>query len=345
MKQRSRLFIGLVLLCAAQSLLAQPAVLKTRFSQCPTPPAPNYDSTANWAGLPQRRDPCDDVPRGCTDKQKQAVVDVFFIHPTSYTGRPTDSFEWNADLKNTGVNASTDKGSIRFQASIFNGSCRVFAPRYRQAHIYAFFTPNKSDYFAALDTAYGDVRRAFEWYLAHENKGRPVVIASHSQGTVHAQRLLREFFEQKPLKKQLVAAYLVGMPVPADSLPDLKPCSSDTQTGCFVSWRSFQRLTTPSWQPANPASLVCVNPLSWKLDTVYVPKSENRGAVLNPFHRVLKQRCDAQVHEGYLWVSKPKFPGSRLYKGTNYHVGDYNLFYMDVRFNVEVRINRYLSTH
>ena len=66
-----------------------------------------------------------------------------------------------------------------------------------------------------------DVKNAFEYYLKNENKGRPIIIASHSQGTTHAIRLLKEFFDGKDLSKQLVCAYLVGMGVKKDSYEKL----------------------------------------------------------------------------------------------------------------------------
>ncbi len=41
----------------------------------------------------------------------------------------------------------------------------------------------------AFDLAYEDLKTAFENYLKHYNKGRPIIIASHSQGSLHALRL------------------------------------------------------------------------------------------------------------------------------------------------------------
>ncbi len=83
---------------------------------------------------------------------------------------------------------------------MFNGSCRVFAPRYRQAHLKAFFMRSSNKSVEAFDTAYSDLKSAFEFYLLHYNKGRPIIIASHSQGTLHAIRLMKDFFANKPLK-------------------------------------------------------------------------------------------------------------------------------------------------
>jgi hypothetical protein len=53
------------------------------------------------------------------------------------TSRPSD---WNADVNDADMNQKVDESTILNQASVFNGSCRVYAPRYRQAHYHAFVT-------------------------------------------------------------------------------------------------------------------------------------------------------------------------------------------------------------
>ena len=68
----------------------------------------------------------------------------------------------------------------------------------------------------AFATAYADIKAAFEYYLKNYNHGRPIIIASHSQGSTHALHLLKDYFENKPLQKQLVAAYIVGMTIPTE---------------------------------------------------------------------------------------------------------------------------------
>ncbi len=50
---------------------------------------------------------------------------------------------------------------------------------------------------------------------------------------------------------------------------------------------------------------------------------------------------DAQVKGGVLWVSKPKFRGSWLYTNPNYHIGDINLYYIDIRNNACERVSAY----
>lgn len=339
MNRTSLTVLACLLFCAGWLRGQQVYKIPVSFDQSPVPPDPDYARRESWASLPDMNDPADKSPRGLKNGQATAAADVFFIHPTSFIEKPEDSFLWNAPVSSRKVNKATDDGSIRFQASLFNESCRVYAPRYRQAHYYCFLTPNLADKQKALSIAYTDVRSAFQYYLKHHNAGRPIVIAAHSQGTVHAHRLLREFFEDSALRNRLVVAYLPGMPVPADSFRELKPCRDSAETGCWCSWRTYRYGHLPRY--SNNPELVVTNPLSWTTDTFYRGKEWHRGAVLRDFEKVRRSICDAQVHEGVLWIHRPEFPGSRLINNPNYHAGDYNLFYMDVRENVKLRLQNF----
>ena len=117
------------------------------------------------------------------------IADVFFVHPTTYTGKPINDY-WNAPVEDLKLNNQTDKSTIQYQASIFNEAGRIYAPRYRQAHLNVFYTDNKQLSKKVLDQAYSDVKNAFLHYLKFHNEGRPFIIASHSQGTVHCTRLI-----------------------------------------------------------------------------------------------------------------------------------------------------------
>ena len=299
---------------------------------------PNYASIELWAAHPTKQDPSDSVPKPLQEGfEKDTTVDVFFIHPTSYTGK--EMVEWNANLADEALNKKTDGSSILYQASAFN-KYNVYAPRYRQAHIQSYYTTDTVNALKALDLAYGDVKAAFEYYLQNENHGRPIIIASHSQGTTHAKRLLKEYVEGKELQKKLVAAYIIGMAVEPDYFTVLEPCRDSLQTGCFLSWRTFRRGFEPDFAPSSRRSVV-VNPLSWTTDTSYAPVSLHRGAVLTKFDRIEPAVDDAQVYKDLLWISRPKFPHSRLYKARNYHIGDINLFYLNVRENVDTRVAQY----
>lgn len=302
----------------------------------------DYANLAMWAAHPQKQDPSDQVPGPLQQQYSlDTSVDVFFIHPTSFTGEQNG--RWNADLNDSALNQKTDKESIRFQASVFN-HYPVYAPRYRQAHIESYYTTDTVRAREAFDLAYQDVKTAFQYYLEQYNHGKPVIIASHSQGTTHAKRLLKEFFDNQPMQQQLVAAYILGMAVEPDYFNQLPPCRDSLATGCFIAWRTFRRGSEPASKTWLRNSVV-VNPLNWRTDTTYAPVSLHKGAVLTKFNKVYKSVDDAQVHNDLLWISRPKFPYSRLYNATNYHVGDINLFYLNIRENLEARVQQYKSAH
>ncbi|PHN00882.1 DUF3089 domain-containing protein [Flavilitoribacter nigricans] len=312
------------------------------FDSTSVPPVPDYSDPASWAALPTLDDEADVLPADTlVDRQADAPIDVFFLHPTSYTGKRGDR-NWNAAVSNEDVNERTDEGAIRFQATIFNGVGKVYAPRYRQGHLHLYYSEDTTSARKALQLAYQDVRRAFQYYWEHYNDGRPVIIAAHSQGTNHAERLLREFFDGQPRQQQLVAAYLVGMPIRKDAFEKIPACETPGQTGCFTSWRTFKRGFEPEKIPHGD-QIVATNPLLWSLDDTYAPDSLNVGAVLNPFQRIYPEASDAQNYQGVLWASKPKFKGSLFLTGKNYHIGDYNIYYLNVRENARLRTNKYLN--
>ncbi len=315
------------------------------FDRNQAPPTPDYSQLNSWAAHPDKSDPADRTP--CPDvpnEQATAPVDVFFLHPTTYTGDHRYEKHWNADVNDKRVNDETDGSAILYQASLFNGAGRVFAPRYRQAHLRVFYgVKDKKSAQAALDLAYEDVQAAFQYYLDHWNQGRPFIIAGHSQGGRHGMFLLRDKIEGTPLEKQLVAAYLVGWPVRADFFKSLPACQTPDQTDCYCSWRTWERNFGLQVFVQNPDQIVCTNPLNWSTrDGEYAPKAANRGAVLRNFCQVLPRVTDAEVHNGYLLCVKPKFPGSFFFRRKNYHIGDLNLYYFNVRENAQLRARAFL---
>lgn len=303
---------------------------------------PNYSNLNYWAANPYKYDPSDNVPSDLKKEIKDTLADVFFIYPTSYTDEKMP-MGWNADIDNKEINKKTDDKSILYQASVFNKYCRVFAPRYRQANLEAFYTKDKERGEAALDTAYADVRAAFVYYMKNYNRGRPIIIASHSQGTWHAGRLLKEFFEGKPLQKQLVCAYIIGLPVFTNYFTQLKPCTDSVSTGCFISWRTFEEGYIAPYVSQETMKAYVTNPLSWTMDTTLASAGLNKGGILRNFNKVIPGLVHSQIHGNILWVNKPKFFGSIFLKIKNYHIVDYNLFYDNIRENVGTRIHAFLQ--
>jgi hypothetical protein len=328
-----------------------------RAAPLPPPPAPNYAQSDTWAAWPGRASDADAVPPGVTaqplaDSEK---ADVFFIHPTTYLSDAAP----NARYDEPGVIAvRIDHEVLRYQANAFNGCCRIYAPRYRQAAIGAFFEKDGAQADAAFELAYGDVRRAFDYYVEHENHGRPFILAGHSQGSLHVMRLLQERLAHQALLKHLVVAYEPGYALPLDiERLGIAVCRSATQTGCVIQWSSVKEGETPRkdmvrvwldgrYQLVADRALVCVNPLSWALDGAAGP-ALNLGALPvvlagTPLRATVPQLTGATCHGPVLWIAIP--PGQRrgfsdaLTATGDYHVFEYNLFWSNVRANAQERV-------
>ncbi len=314
--------------------------LNTKFSEEKTVEKniPNYSDLKYWAAHPEKKDYADSFPKFLqNEKAIDMGVDVFFIHPTTYTDEMN---EWNADIDDNNLNKKTDESTILYQASVFNGIGRIYAPRYRQAHIRAFFI-NENEAENYFDIAYGDIKKAFEYYLLHENNGRPIIIASHSQGTKHAGRLLKEFFENKPLYQKLVCAYIIGMPIPENFFTSIPVCENPDQTGCFVGWRTFRSGYIPEEIKKEKFKSVVVNPLTWNLTDSLIDKKFNKGGVLQNFNKKVSKVVSAKIEGNVLWSCKPDVLGKIFFTKKNFHIGDINLFYMNIRENVRNRTIQY----
>ena len=79
------------------------------------------------------------------------------------------------------------------------------------------------------------------------------------------------------------------------------------------------------------------------MDTAFAPAKLNLGGILRNFDRVIPGLVEAQIHGNVLWVNKPKFFGNIFLKTKNYHIADYNLFYVNIRENAGSRIKAFLK--
>ncbi|ABS64681.1 conserved hypothetical protein [Parvibaculum lavamentivorans DS-1] len=331
------------------------------FDAAKSPPSPDYSLEEAWAALPERDDKADVVPASseAVDNQASAEVDVFFLHPTTYYGKAG----WNARFDEPGFPVDRlENGVLRFQASAFNGCCRVFAPRYRQATVYAFLGKGENEH-AALDLAYQDVARAFENFIAERNDDRPFVLAGHSQGALHGSRLLQEKIAGTPLAERMIAAYLIGSALPADlGLSGVVPCASPTDTGCTINWNSVNDAAPRAgwtkegttwiggeYRMIQDAPLACINPLNWIAGGV-AEAPENLGSLPfvgseDKFPAPRPALTGARCEEGMLIVSPPEDAEGFTYgvRSGDYHIYDYNLFYMNIRANLEERVAAYLQ--
>jgi hypothetical protein len=310
------------------------------FEAMKTPSPPDYSDILNWAAHPDKRDVTDLVPDypGLKNNQSDAGADLFYIHRTTLISR----FKWNADVGNKKLNRLTDKQAIRNQAGIFNESCRIFAPRYRQATLFSFFDKNGNGE-KALNLAYHDVREAFLFYMKNYNHERPLVIAAHSQGAEHATRLIREFFDGKILNKKLIVAYLTGMPLQKDAFDEIPFGESSIQTGCFVTWSTFGWGIHPNYFAEAYKAAVCTNPLTWENNGALAGFEKHEGAVSPGFRKIHKNIIAAKCERGVLWIRNRKPVPFFPLPLKNYVIMDFDLFYINVRENVKQRIDAWFT--
>jgi hypothetical protein len=319
-------------------------VQKQLFDLSMAPPAPDYRNPAHWASLPGKADAADSVPRksALTNRQAEAKADVFFIYPTIFHEIHKKKYQWNADVNNEKLNRQIQLTTILNQASVFNGSCKIYSPYYRQAHLAAFHPPFRDEGSKALELAYQDIKTAFEYYLENYNHGRPIIIASHSQGSYHAERLLKEYFDGKELQKQLVAAYLVGKAIKPDAFANIHPTAGPDEVGVWASWNTFEKNYVPENYEQELKGALCTNPLLWNSSPEIASKEMNHGGVALRF-TFAPQLVDAQAHDGILWVNRPNFKGSFLMRTKIWHRADINFFYVNIRENVAGRIDRFVE--
>lgn len=276
-------------------------------------------------------------------KNKDMPVDVFFIHPTSYL-QPT---YWNMPIDDTAIIARTHRLSLRRILSIFEDLGNVYVPKYRQATFYSF-VDTKGDGAKAIELARNDVLNAFDYYLKNINHGRPFIIAAHSQGSLISMDILPMIFNDSTLKKQLIAAYVVGWPVSLDYLsnhPEITVCNDALQTGCIISWNTE---TKHAGATIIDKKSLCINPLNWQQDEIYIPKENNVGAVIfeSSPPDTIPQFIGAQCVDGVLRINK--IPNRHKLKGPTalglMHWYDYNFFYLNVQHNAELRIKSYFKS-
>jgi hypothetical protein len=196
----------------------------------------------------------------------------------------------------------------------------------------------------------------FDLFLAAQPARRPIILAGHSQGSLHLLRLLVD--GKDALKGRLVAAYAPGWPIgiqadlPATGLP---ACASPGQTGCVVSWQSFAEpastsLVTGSWVDTlgltgtkrTMKDMLCVDPIGGTLGGRSPPRA-NPGTLVPSADlssaRLVPGQIGAHCDQGFLKIDGviPAM-GPYVLPGNNYHVYDYALFWGAVRRDAERRL-------
>ena len=320
------------------------------FSEAAAPPRPDYARPEAWALRPAR------LPPG--GWERPWGIDIFFIHPTS----AYSNAGWNAAIEDAEALERLKQKILPNAAGPFLQAGPVYAPLYRQAALYSeIAVGGEGDNAFAL--AYDDVLRAFDHYMAHDNRHRGVVLVGVGQGGLYAQRLVADRFQTNPAKDRLAAAYVIDAAMPADfpgKVVSQPVCTQPDQIHCVVSWkaalsgedaarfRDGSPVWTRDWAIAvsKGKALVCINPLRWTPGDELSARSDHRGGAratgaddLEP--RIIAHAVSARCNKGVLEVERPSAPELQADgdTGARYKTPAYNLFYADIVPNLTGRMN------
>ena len=325
-----------------------PIIYKSQsFIETKSPEAPNYESLSSWAVHPDD-DP--DVLASFKNKEPKLDVDVFFIYPTLHSNK--EDLSWNSDIYSIDTRNLVLQSSVQYQSSAWYSLGKLYVPYYRQAHLRIFspeFWENGGK--NAYELAYEDLRQAFLMFLKKYNNDRPIIIAGHSQGAGHAKRLLKEFFDGKPLQKKLIAAYLIGTRVMEDEFTNIKHMTNESETGGFVTWNSYRLMSESKERKAIYTiskewvkGAACSNPITWNTqkNSQY---SDHKGFLyLNK--KVYPKTVKIESIDDKLLIKTPKvglFKRILISTVKDYHKADVNLFWEDIRVNSRIRSKSYLK--
>lgn len=361
------------------------------------PKAPDYRLERNWVSSPKKPIPLPKNYID-NSKSYSSNLDVFYIYPTMYYdgyngnlwNADTEDEKLNEKIRKLPVNlqASIFSGianvysplyrqlfydalgfhiSNEYLSDLILDKSRVDDYLYSKDKIYEDenlklfnFENDKLRYFAkeANDVAYNDIRRAFIEYFNEKNNGKKFIIASHSQGSYHAVRLLNELiFKRKDMREKLLLSYLPGMPI-EDVFDEIDECKNPDEVDCFLSWNTFGKGYIPFFYNDK---VTASNPISFINDSRISDLQSHKGILLPNFFQLMKYKLfrsrintiklkregslQVQSENGTLQVKNidMPFPINKLYDWKDYHIGDYNLFWLNIRENLKLRLEKNLD--
>jgi hypothetical protein len=304
-----------------------------------TPAATDYSQAANWLALP------------ATTK----VVDVFYLYPTAWNKVNTTDPNIN-EIDNASMHIGSNAAFAR-QATAFETVGNIYAPYYRQADAtYTLTLPTlaeREQVIAGAPTL--DAMAAFDYYIKNFNKGRPFILAGHSQGSNVLLNILADYMKANPtVYARMVAAYVVGYSVTDAYLaknPHLKFATGADDTGVIISYNTQSPSIAKGANPVVLDGAIAINPITWTRDETTALTSQGLGSFM-PVAGVLSQvpqYADATVSldkgvvfcstadEALLHTLSSGFPIGV------YHSFDYLFYYDNLRANAANRVTKFIS--
>ncbi len=136
-------------------------------------------------------------------------------------------------------------------------------------------------------------------------------------------------------KKKLIAAYIPGVRVRKNEFKSIKPMKFPLQVGGFVSWNTFKKGNFPenkNWYEQS----VTTNPITW--NTSRSTELDQHKGFLYSNGNMYSKALKIEITNGLVWSTNPKF-SLRFFMSflKNYHAGDINLFWLDIKENSKLR--------
>ena len=297
----------------------------------------DYSNPEHWMLLPQ-------------DTKK--AVDAIYIYPTVY-GTLSGTEDDIADIEDTSMRVMALYSAAN-QASVFEESCNVYAPYYRQFTVESLLdiidnSPESLYYVAAKD-----LYPMLDYYFENYNEGRPFILAGHSQGSVWLTVILEDYMKEHPeYLERMVAAYAIGYSVTEEYLeknPHLKFAGSADDTGVIISYNTEGMGNKDAYNCVVKEGAISINPINWTLDGTYASTEENLGT-LKESGELVKNYADARVdvERGVVICDSVKNSKemqetlSKYFGPESFHLQDYNLYYGNLQQNVADRIEAFMN--
>ena len=184
---------------------------------------------------------------------RRPKFDCFYVYPT-VSDQPTLQANRRIDPELRSI--------ALYQAARYSQDCRVYAPVYRQLTTSGILSPDTSPQMRSR--AYGDVREAWHTYLRRFNRGRGVVLISHSQGTFVLRELVRREIDRRPaVRRRLISALLLGGNVMSGEFRNVPACRAERQLGCVIAFSAYGGPVPKDslfGQPQDGHEAICTNP-------------------------------------------------------------------------------------
>lgn len=196
-------------------------------------------------------------------------ADVFYIVSTWEKDWKAESGETvhYADVYNKKHRDDMTK-EISGVAAYMGKDNNFYAPFYRHITIEGWATRDENIINHRFETAFADVRNAFNTFLQSRPKDRPFVLAGFSQGGKAVVELLKIMPEE--VYRRLVAAYVLGYKVtPEDTMASahLRAAQGPDDIGVTICYNSVSDVKYIQPVVATPC-VFCINPVNWRTDEV-----------------------------------------------------------------------------